>query len=86
MYTLLTNEDEGHGNDEGENVASDGFVIFTVTFSEEMQRFVDVVLTQGLEQRVRERDTCLTSSVSHVSPLRCPPRVPSFTLLITVLY
>lgn len=50
MYTFLTNEDKGDGDDEGEYITSDGFVIFTVTLSKEMQSFVDVVLTQRLEQ------------------------------------
>lgn len=45
----LTNDNEGHGNDESEDVCTDWFVVLAVSLGEEVQSFVDVVLTQGLE-------------------------------------
>lgn len=32
----LTNDNEGHGNDEGEDVSADGFVVLAVSLGEEV--------------------------------------------------
>lgn len=45
----LTNDNEGHGNEESEDVSTDWFVVLAVALGEEVQSFVDVVLAQGLE-------------------------------------
>ena len=47
----LTNQDEGHGEDEGEDVASQRLVVLAVTFGEEVQGRVDVVFAQSLRER-----------------------------------
>lgn len=32
----LTNDNEGHGNDEGEDVSADGFVVLAISLGEEV--------------------------------------------------
>lgn len=40
-----TDEDEGQSDTEGQDVASEGFVVLAVAFGEHAQARVDVVLT-----------------------------------------
>lgn len=50
MTNLLTNENEGDGNNEGEDIASDWLIVLSVSFGEEVQSFVDVVFAQSLNK------------------------------------
>ena len=47
-----TDEDEGQGDTEGEDVASEGLVVLAVALGEHAQAGVDVVLTQRLRKRI----------------------------------
>lgn len=46
----LTNENEGHRNDECEDIAPDWLIVLAVSFGKEMQDLVDVVFTQCLRK------------------------------------
>lgn len=48
--TELTNENEGHRNNECEDIATDWLIVFAVSFGKEVQDFVDIVLTQCLRR------------------------------------
>lgn len=39
-----TNEDEGQSNTKGQDVASEGFIVFAVAFGKDVQARVNVVL------------------------------------------
>ncbi len=45
ITVISTDDDEGYSDEEGQDVSSDWLVVFPVTFGEELQGFVDVVLT-----------------------------------------
>lgn len=48
--TEPTDEDEGHRNDEGQDVTADRFVVLAVPFGKEVQSFVNVVFAQSLRR------------------------------------
>lgn len=50
---LQTNKNEGHGYNKSENVSSQRFVVFPISFCEELQGFVDIVLAQSLMGKKR---------------------------------
>lgn len=50
-----TNEDESQSYTEGQDVASEGLVVFAVSFSKHAQAGVDVVFTQSL---MKQKTSC----------------------------
>lgn len=49
----LTDEDEGHRYDEGQDVTTDWLIVLAVSFGEEVESFVNVVFAQSLRRKRR---------------------------------
>lgn len=49
--TEQTDENEGHRNEKGEDVTTEGLVVLAVSFGKEVQGLVDVVFAQRLRHR-----------------------------------
>lgn len=48
---ICTNKDEGQSDPKGQDVASQRLVVLSVAFGENSNTRVDIVLTQGLQER-----------------------------------
>lgn len=57
-----TDEDEGKGDPKSQDVASERLVVLPVTFSEDAQTGVDVVLTQSLWRGGAEGEVCISTN------------------------
>lgn len=49
---ILTNKDEANGDDVGQDVASERFIILPITFTKEADEGVEIVLTQTLSIKI----------------------------------
>lgn len=48
----LTNENESHRNQEGEDISADRLVVFAVSFGKKVQSFIDVIFAQCLWRKM----------------------------------